>query len=639
MSKVTVVGAGNVGATCANVLAFNEVADEVVMLDVKEGVSEGKAMDMMQTAQLLGFDTNIVGCTNDYEKTANSDVVVITSGIPRKPGMTREELIGVNAGIVKSVAQNILKYSPNAIIVVISNPMDTMTYLSLKALGLPKNRIIGMGGALDSSRFKYFLSQALGCNANEVEGMVIGGHGDTTMIPLTRFATYKGMPVSNFLSEEKLQEVAAATMVGGATLTKLLGTSAWYAPGAAGAFVVESIIHNQGKMVPCSVYLEGEYGESDICCGVPVILGKNGIEKIVELPLNEEEKAKFEEEQKQAERRRNPYCLKFGQVSEEEIIRGAIESGVAVFLHGPSSEGKSARVKQIDPTCEIIYLRNATPESLNGKSVYNGSTGEMMDVPPTWLKKLQEKCEKEPDRFHVVFFDEITNALPSIQGIAFNIVLDREVNGIWKLPENARIVAAGNDMKDSLAANQLAEPLFNRFAHVYIKTTTEGWLKWASEHNIHPAIYSYIAYKKGETLRSKYDGEKPNADPRKWEMASKMLYATGSPEMLRALVGEDITREFVEFCNQQVITLDDVINGNYTDRDIQSLNTAERYATTMGLTRVDDNNLEKVRGFVTGLGAEFGAIFDALWTHGDESKLERLAEAKLAEMPGGGIRR
>ncbi|UKI26799.1 MAG: ATP-binding protein [Bacilli bacterium] len=355
--------------------------------------------------------------------------------------------------------------------------------------------------------------------------------------------------------------------------------------------------------------------------------------------MTPEEKERFEEKRKQVEKRRNPYGLKFGQVSEEEIIKGAIESGVAVFLHGPSSEGKSARVKQIDPTCEIIYLRNATPESLNGKSVYNGSTGEMMDVPPTWLKKLQEKCEKEPDRLHVVFFDEITNALPSIQGIAFNIVLDREVNGIWKLPENARIVAAGNDMKDSLAANQLAEPLFNRFAHVYIKTTTESWLKWASEHNIHPAIYSYIAYKKGETLRSKYDGEKPNADPRKWEMASKMLYATGSPEMLRALVGEDITREFVEFCNQQVITLDDVINGNYTDRDIQALNTAERYATTIGLSQVDDTNLEKVRGFVAGLGAEFGAIFDALWTHGDESKLERLAEAKLAEMPGGGIRR
>ena len=240
MSKVTVVGAGNVGATCANVLAFNEVADEVVMLDVKEGVSEGKAMDMMQTAQLLGFDTTIVGCTNDYEKTANSDVVVITSGIPRKPGMTREELIGVNAGIVKSVAQNILKYSPNAILVVISNPMDTMTYLSLKSLGIPKNRIIGMGGALDSSRFKYFLSQALGCNANEVEGMVIGGHGDTTMIPLARLATYKGIPVSTLLSAEKLDEVVASTMVGGATLTKLLGTSAWYAPGAAGAYVVVS---------------------------------------------------------------------------------------------------------------------------------------------------------------------------------------------------------------------------------------------------------------------------------------------------------------------------------------------------------------------------------------------------------------
>ena len=355
--------------------------------------------------------------------------------------------------------------------------------------------------------------------------------------------------------------------------------------------------------------------------------------------MTPEEKKEYEEEQKRAEKRRNPYGLNFGQVSEEEIIKGAIESGVAVFLHGQSSEGKSARVKQIDPTCEIIYLRNATPESLNGKSVYNQATGEMMDVPPTWLKKLQEKCEKEPDRYHIVFLDEITNALPSIQGIAFNIVLDREVNGIWKLPDNARIVAAGNDMKDSLAANQLAEPLFNRFAHVYIKTTTESWLKWASENNIHPAIYSYIAYKKGETLRSKYDGEKPNADPRKWEMASRMLYATGSPEMLRALVGEDITREFVQFCNQQVITLDDVINGTYTDKDIQALNTAERYATTMGLSQVDEDNLEKVRGFVTGLGAEFGAIFDALWTHGDEERLERIAEAKLADMPRGGIGR
>src|SRR5574344_1616054 len=293
MSKVTVVGAGNVGATCANVLAFNEVADEVVMLDVKEGVSEGKAMDMMQTAQLLGFDTNIVGCTNDYEKTANSDVVVITSGIPRKPGMTREELIGVNAGIVKSVAQNILKFSPNAIIVVISNPMDTMTYLSLKSLGLPKNRIIGMGGALDSSRFKYFLSQALKCNANEVDGLVIGGHGDTTMIPLTRLATYKGVPVSTLLSAEKLEEVAKATMVGGATLTGLLGTSAWMAPGAAASFLVDSIIKNQGKMIVCAASCEGEYGMKDIMIGVPCIIGKNGIEKIVEFELNADEKAKL----------------------------------------------------------------------------------------------------------------------------------------------------------------------------------------------------------------------------------------------------------------------------------------------------------------------------------------------------------
>ena len=325
----------------------------------------------------------------------------------------------------------------------------------------------------------------------------------------------------------------------------------------------------------------------------------------------------------------NPYNLSFNKVSEEDIIKGAIESGVAVFLHGPSSEGKSARVKEIDPTCEIIYLRNATPDSLNGKSVYNSETGEMIDVPPTWLKKLQSKCEKEPNRLHILFFDEITNALPSIQGIAFNIVLDREVNGIWKLPENARIVAAGNDMKDSLAANQLAEPLFNRFAHVYIKTTTESWLKWAIEHNMHPAIYSYIAYKNGETLRSKYDGEKPNADPRKWEMASKMLYATGSPEMLRALVGEDITREFIEFCKQQAITLEDVINGNYTDKDIESLNTAQRYATTMGLSQVDEANLEIVRNFTSKLGSEFKAIFDALWTHGDESRIEIIAELNI----------
>ena len=356
---------------------------------------------------------------------------------------------------------------------------------------------------------------------------------------------------------------------------------------------------------------------------------KNEIIPSIVKEMTPEEEREFEKRQKELEKQKNPYGFNYGEVSEEEIIKGAIESGVAVFLHGPSSEGKSARVKQIDPTCEIIYLRNASPESLNGKSVYNAATGEMIDVKPSWLKKLEEKCEKEPERNHLVFLDEITNALPSIQGIAFNIVLDREVNGIWKLPDNARIVAAGNDMKDSLAANQLAEPLFNRFAHVYIKTTTESWLKWASENNIHPAIYSYIAYKNGETLRSKYDGEKPNADPRKWEMASKMLYATGQPEMLRALVGEDITREFVEFCNQRVITLDDVISGSVNETDIQELNTSERYATIMGLTRVNEENLEKVRNFAISIGPEFGAIFDALWTHGDESRLEILQEIKL----------
>ena len=293
MSKVSVIGAGNVGATCANVLAFREIADEVVLLDIKEGVSEGKAMDMMQAAVTAGFASRIKGVTNNYEGTANSDMVVITSGIPRKPGMTREELIGVNAGIVKSVVENVLKYSPNAVILCVSNPMDTMTYLIHKVSGLPKNRIIGMGGALDSSRFKYYLSQALNANLSEVEGFVIGGHGDTTMIPVTRFATYKGIPVTEFLSEEALQKVAADTMVGGATLTGLLGTSAWYAPGAAAASVVEAVLGDQKRMVPCSALLEGEYGEKDLCIGVPCVLGKNGIEKVVELKLNAAEKEAF----------------------------------------------------------------------------------------------------------------------------------------------------------------------------------------------------------------------------------------------------------------------------------------------------------------------------------------------------------
>lgn len=291
--KVTIVGAGNVGATCADVISYRGIASEVVLLDIKEGFAEGKAMDIMQCATTTGFNTRVIGSTNDYSKTAGSDVVVITSGIPRKPGMTREELIGINAGIVKSVSDNVLAHSPNAIIVVVSNPMDTMTYLALKATGLPKNRVIGMGGALDSSRFKYFLSQALNKPSNDVQGMVIGGHGDTTMIPLTRLASYNGSPVSNFLSQEELDKVAADTMVGGATLTKLLGTSAWYAPGASVAYLVDSILNDQKRMIPCSVLLEGEYGQNDICIGVPCIIGKNGIEQIVDVQLNDAEKELF----------------------------------------------------------------------------------------------------------------------------------------------------------------------------------------------------------------------------------------------------------------------------------------------------------------------------------------------------------
>ena len=294
MSKVTVIGAGNVGASCANVLVVNEITDHVILLDVKEGISEGKAIDIMQTAALLGFDSTIVGCTNDYEKTANSDVVVITSGIPRKPGMTREELIGVNAGIVKSVAENALKYSPNAIFVIVSNPMDTMAYLTYKALGLPKNRVIGMGGALDTARFKYYLSKEMKANPNEVHCMVFGGHGDTTMLPLVRFASYKGRQVAYILDKETIDQVVKKTMVGGATLTSYLGTSAWYAPGAAVAYLVRSIIHDKKKIIPCSVYLDGEYGQSDIFLGVPIVVGEKGVEEIIDYKLNAEESALFE---------------------------------------------------------------------------------------------------------------------------------------------------------------------------------------------------------------------------------------------------------------------------------------------------------------------------------------------------------
>ena len=291
--KVTIVGAGNVGATCADVISYRGIASEVVLLDIKEGFAEGKALDIMQCATNTGFNTKVSGVTNDYSKTSGSDVVVITSGIPRKPGMTREELIGINAGIVKTVVENVLKYSPDTIIVVVSNPMDTMTYLALKATGLPKNRIIGMGGALDSSRFRTYLSLALDKPANDISAMVIGGHGDTTMIPLTRLASYNGIPVSQFLSEEELQKVAADTMVGGATLTGLLGTSAWYAPGASVAFLVDSILNDQKRMIACSVFVEGEYGQDDICIGVPCIIGKNGVDEILDIKLNEQEKALF----------------------------------------------------------------------------------------------------------------------------------------------------------------------------------------------------------------------------------------------------------------------------------------------------------------------------------------------------------
>ena len=293
--KVTVVGAGAVGASCAEYIAMKNFASEVVLVDIKEGFAEGKAMDLMQTASLNGFDTKISGSTNDYSKTAGSKVAVITSGIPRKPGMTREELIGINAGIVKEVTSNILKHSPEAIIIVVSNPMDTMAYLVHKTSGIAKDKIIGMGGALDSARFKYRLAEALGCPSSDVDGMVIAAHSDTGMLPLMSKATRNGVPVSEFLDAEKQAYVVEETKVGGATLTKLLGTSAWYAPGAAVSVIVQAIACDQKKMIPCSVMLDGEYGQKDICLGVPCIIGKNGIEKIVDVSLTDAEKAKFEQ--------------------------------------------------------------------------------------------------------------------------------------------------------------------------------------------------------------------------------------------------------------------------------------------------------------------------------------------------------
>ena len=289
--KITVVGAGAVGASCAEYIAIKDFASEVVLLDIKEGYAEGKAMDLMQCASLNGFDTKITGSTNDYSKTANSDICVITSGIPRKPGMTREELIGINAGIVKTVSTSLVEHSPNTVLIVVSNPMDTMTYLAHKVTGLPKHKIIGMGGALDSARFKYRLAEALEAPISDVDGMVIGGHSDIGMVPLTSHATRNSIKVSEFISNERLEQVKQDTKVGGATLTKLLGTSAWYAPGAAVSGLVQAIACDQKKIFPCSVLLDGEYGLSDLCIGVPVVLGANGIEKIVEIKLSDSEKA------------------------------------------------------------------------------------------------------------------------------------------------------------------------------------------------------------------------------------------------------------------------------------------------------------------------------------------------------------
>ena len=298
--KITVVGSGNVGATAANVLATKGFASEVVLIDIKEGLSEGKAMDIMQTAHMLNFDTTVNGVTNDYAATAGSQVVVITSGIPRRPGMSREDLIGTNAKIVKQVVDSVLQYSPDAILIIISNPMDTMTYLTVKSSGLPRNRVLGQGGMLDSSRFRYYLAEALKeagypATPTDVDGMVVGGHNDKTMVPLVSLATYRGIPVTQLLSAEAITKAVEATKVGGATLTKLLGTSAWYAPGAAAAAMVEAIALDAKKLVPCCVYLDGEYGEKDLCIGVPVILGKDGLEKIVEVKFSDEEKVKFAE--------------------------------------------------------------------------------------------------------------------------------------------------------------------------------------------------------------------------------------------------------------------------------------------------------------------------------------------------------
>ena len=439
-------------------------------------------------------------------------------------------------------------------------------------------------------------------------------------------------------------------------------------------------------------YYNGDFEKTDISRFMNTIFAKEIVtNRVYSQTTSVEQTQNLEEKEKS--RKQNPYGFNFDGVSEEDIIRGAVESNISVFLHGRSSEGKSARVKQLDPDCEIIYMRNATPDSLNGKSVYvppitkrvaipvrktviSNETkvenvidtyeyedvvvkeGYMLDVKPSWLMKIEEKCEAEPNKIHIIFFDELTNALPSIQGMAFNIILDGEVNGKWKIPANARIVAAGNDLNDSLAANQMAEPLFNRFAHVYIQTTVDSWLKWAStpkekyerleykeeetEAKIHPSIYAYIAYKSYsgyDVLRTPYTGDKPNADPRKWEMASKLLYKTKQPEMLRALIGEDLTIDFTAFAKQQVISVEDVINHNYSEKDLE-MDVSQKFATAVGLSSVDDEHFEVVRDFMKQIGAEPRAAFESMWTHGDERRLEKLAEVQMADsLSQGGIRR
>ncbi len=286
--KVTVVGAGNVGATCADVLAYREIVKEVVLIDIKEGFAEGKALDIWQKAPINVYDTKTTGATNDYSKTANSDVVVITSGLPRKPGMTRDDLISTNAGIVQSVTENVVKYSPNAILIVVSNPLDVMTYCAHITSKLPRQKVIGMAGILDTARYRAFLADEIGCSPKEIQAMLLGGHGDT-MVPLPRYTTVGGIPVTELVAKDKLDAIIERTKVGGGELVKLMGTSAWYAPGAAAAQMVEAIVKDQRRIVPVCIKLDGEYGIKNCYLGVPAILGKNGIEKVIELKLNAEE--------------------------------------------------------------------------------------------------------------------------------------------------------------------------------------------------------------------------------------------------------------------------------------------------------------------------------------------------------------